>query len=1042
MAADARIAPEHAIRLLSLGLEEIAAGVALFDAEGRRILGNVKLGAVLNLPGALSQDGVAIADLVRHQVARGDFGPPPADPEAMEVAMTKAMGPFANGPGAATWVTPDGQAIELKVRRAADGGFLAVWRDVTAVRRDQAALRDERARTRHLLENMTDVVILMDADGKILESSHKGGELLGLPPDMPVRGMLHQDILRLLYRRGDYGFDVPEDEFVARRRAGILAAGRLTFSSRMPDGRWVEYNFRPLPEGQLLIIIRDITALKESAAAVESERNLLRHVLDGLKDAVVLIDERGVIVETNGRAAGLLGVPDHLVAPGAHHSDLLRWQYERGAFGFDRPVEAVIAERWNRGIAPGGVHEIRPQPDGRWVEYNVHHLPDRRFLIVLRDVTELKQSAGAIEAERNLLRRVLGTMQDSVVLLDRDGIIIESNDRAADLLGMPGELVRRGSSHDDILRWRHARGDFGDRPVEQVIAERRREVTAPSGLRQIRRMPNGKWVDFSFQALPEDQLLIVCRDITALKSAAEEALAAKSEAEAARDAAEAAAQAKATFLAAMSHEIRTPMNGVLGMMEILDRTGLNPDQSRSVAVMRESAQSLLRIIDDILDFSKIDAGRMEIEALPFSLNGLVGGAVDTLMPQASGKGLALFADPPGKGPDWVNGDPTRVRQILFNLLGNAIKFTERGFVRVMTETRPEQDGKVAVMIAVEDSGIGMDAESMSRLFRPFAQADTSTTRRFGGTGLGLSIVRRLAQLMGGDAKAESVPGRGSRFTVLLRLDAAMAPNANPNGAANGTAPARGRRADAGTPRLLVADDHPVNREVLERQLALLGLEADLAEDGVAALECWRRQRHSVVLLDLHMPRMDGLDLTRAIRREEQANGLVRSALIAVTANALKGEDERCYAAGMDGFLSKPVALDTLGRVLSRWIPSLATERTLRGTGALYDPEALRSLFGADQARLNAILESFAESVSGEVAAIAKSTDSTELAHLAHRLKGAARMVGARLLAEQAAQVEAAARQGDVAAARAAAEGIESLMGRTLETARQAHGVMS
>ncbi len=198
-------------------------------------------------------------------------------------------------------------------------------------------------------------------------------------------------------------------------------------------------------------------------------------------------------------------------------------------------------------------------------------------------------------------------------------------------------------------------------------------------------------------------------------------------------------------------------------MEVLERSRLEPAQARNVAVMRQSAQALLRIIDDILDFSKIDAGRMDIEALPFSLSELVAGTVETMLPQARQKHLALFADPSGAGPDRVIGDPTRVRQILFNLVGNAIKFTDRGFVRISTISRAEGDGSVLVSLTVTDSGIGMDEATRARLFEPFIQADSSTTRRFGGTGLGLSIVRRLAQLMGGDVGGGERTGRGRSF---------------------------------------------------------------------------------------------------------------------------------------------------------------------------------------------------------------------------------------------------------------------------------------
>ncbi len=534
-----------------------------------------------------------------------------------------------------------------------------------------------------------------------------------------------------------------------------------------------------------------------------------------------------------------------------------------------------------------------------------------------------------------------------------------------------------------------------------------------------------------------DQAVIAIENVRLfeeLQSAREAAERERDVAEAARAEAEAANRAKSTFLAAMSHEIRTPMNGVLGMMEVLERSPLEPAQARSVAVMRDSAQALLRIIDDVLDFSKIDAGRMDIEALPFSLSELVAGTVETMLPQARRKRLALFADPPGASPDRVSGDPVRVRQILFNLVGNAIKFTERGFVRVSADSRAEPDGGVLVTLTVADSGIGVDETTRARLFEPFTQADSSTTRRFGGTGLGLSIVRRLVQLMGGDVAVESAPGDGSRFTVTLRLTEA---SLDPVPAAT-----VGRHLAASTPgpgaaRLLVADDHPVNLEVILRQLELLGLSADVAEDGAAALALWRETHHAVVLLDLHMPALDGFGLAEAIRREEAERDLPRSGLVAVTADALKGEDTRCFSAGMDGFLPKPVSLDALARTLGRWIPDLAPAAAPAeaAVGALFDPEALRGLFGADAARLAALVQSFADSATGDIAALRAAPDAQQLATLAHRLKGAARMAGARLLAEQAARAEAAANAGELAAARSAAEGMDRLLAETLRAMR-------
>ena len=243
-------------------------------------------------------------------------------------------------------------------------------------------------------------------------------------------------------------------------------------------------------------------------------------------------------------------------------------------------------------------------------------------------------------------------------------------------------------------------------------------------------------------------------------------------AEVARGEAEAANEAKSTFLATMSYEIRTPMNGVLGMMDVLERQALSNDQRPLVATMRDSAQSLLRIIDDVLDFSKIEAGRLELETTAFSLSGLVSGAIDTLRPQAVARGLTMEIEIEPGSDDALTGDPTRIRQILFNLLSNAVKFTERGEILVRAATAPLGGGQTEVTLAVKDTGIGLDAAQQARLFEPFSQADSSTTRRYGGTGVGLSIVRRLAQLMGGDVAIESAPGEGSTFTVTLVLDAA------------------------------------------------------------------------------------------------------------------------------------------------------------------------------------------------------------------------------------------------------------------------------
>ena len=392
---------------------------------------------------------------------------------------------------------------------------------------------------------------------------------------------------------------------------------------------------------------------------------------------------------------------------------------------------------------------------------------------------------------------------------------------------------------------------------------------------------------------------------------------AEQRATAAKDEAEEAARAKSDFLARMSHEIRTPMNGVLGALQLMDELDMTADQRELMRICQTSADALLTIINDILDFSKIDAGKLIFERIPFDPSALVRELDDILGHQARGKGLALRFDIDERIPPTVLGDPTRLRQVLLNLANNAIKFTECGEVTVRARLHDLRADACSLTCEVEDTGIGMSEAQLSQVFHAFSQADSSTTRRFGGTGLGLAIVESLVGAMGGNIQVESTQGRGTRFWFSLVY-------ALPSPASSGVAEpaasvveaARERADEEGDPRILVVEDNDINRKVATRMLAGLGYRCDIAHDGREAVEMTSRQEYDVVLMDCEMPRMDGYHATRAIRAQENADG-ARTTIIAMTASAYEEDRERCLVAGMDDYMSKPLARGELQSMLQR-----------------------------------------------------------------------------------------------------------------------------
>ena len=384
---------------------------------------------------------------------------------------------------------------------------------------------------------------------------------------------------------------------------------------------------------------------------------------------------------------------------------------------------------------------------------------------------------------------------------------------------------------------------------------------------------------------------------------------------AARDAAEAADRAKTHFLANMSHEIRTPLNGILGMAHLLRRSGLTPTQAHQLDKIEVSGRHLLAVLNDILDFSKIEAGRLELETADFTLDELARDLTAIVADNAAAKGLGLVIDTAGI-PGHLRGDRVHLAQALLNYLGNAIKFTASGSVTLSARLLEETPQGYLLRFDVVDTGIGMTPEQQAQIFQPFTQADNSTTRRFGGTGLGLAITRRIAQLMGGEVGVNCTPGEGCRFWLTARLSQGRPTRPAPELRARESAELTLRREHRGT-RVLAVDDDPVNLDVLLSLLLNLGLVVDIARDGAEALRLAGEKPYALILMDLQMPIMGGLEASRAIRR---LPGHASTPIVAITASAFVSEREACLAAGMSDFIAKPLDVDAFFGMLLQWLP--------------------------------------------------------------------------------------------------------------------------
>ncbi len=668
-----------------------------------------------------------------------------------------------------------------------------------------------------------------------------------------------------------------------------------------------------------------------SEEGVYGQRDL--EFLASVGDQVALAIERKSAADLLKRSEQGLAAAQRMAHVGNWETDIatgaVTWSeetyriYETSQTGFDPTHEAfldlvhpddrrAVATAFTESLRQPGVHKLEHRllmPDGRvkfleerWEAFADYQGKPLRAIGTCQDITLAKQAEMALRAREELLRRVMDSSQDCIKILDLQGRLLWMNEGGKDIMEIDNFDAVQNTIWCDL--W----------PADEQAAARAaldlakgNEVGKFTGFCPTAK-GSPRWWEVVVTPVLNDQgspekILSVSRDITVRRHAEVDLLRAK-------EGAEAATRAKSEFLATMSHEIRTPLNGVIGMTGLLRDTPLTDAQQEIAQTIQTSGEALLSVINDILDFSKIEAGKLEFEMVDIDLPHLLRGTLSLMQFAAKAKRVDVQFSIAADVPTHLRGDGGRLRQIVINLLGNAIKFTEDGEVRLKVLLDRESTDTAVVRFRISDTGIGISLEAQHRLFEAFTQADASTTRKFGGTGLGLAICKKLVAKMQGDIGVESSPGHGSTFWFTVEL-------AKQSEAIVGTEVA----AAACVPlfqacRILIAEDNVVNQRVAMHQLRKLGYEADAVADGYEVLEALGRIPYDIILMDCHMPELDGYETTRRIRMW----GGRQPYIIALTANAMQGDKAVCFAAGMDAYVSKPVRSAELKSALQEMRP--------------------------------------------------------------------------------------------------------------------------
>jgi len=801
----------------------------------------------------------------------------------------------------------DGKYLEIRQNPLESGGVVRTYADITNRKQAEAEIIQQKSVTDTVLNNVNQGLVLFDEHQQLLIWNSQYAKVINVDESELKPGINHLDLALVLAKRGNFGGGDDDVHDVASKRVEDLWSGALRSENSFGGGEIYDVQSTITPDNRLVIAYTDITEHKQAEDAATQSEARLRNILESSPFGVAIVDPAsGERVYTNPEFNEMFGgdrnisqtdkkIADSWVAP----EDLETYQREAIDSGWNFDCEA------HRKRADGTywwcLMSTRP------IDYEGRQAP----MVWHYDITARKQAEAEIVGKEEQLRMALDNIPGAIWAVDSDLNLVFASSHYTDIYGDAGGLVRPGAPISDIICQEAKLGFLGgDGDVEDIIAERLASYRDKGETTFEDLACDGRVMRLVRKTTDDGFVVTVAVDITELKNA-------ETKLHEAIVVAEEATRAKSSFLATMSHEIRTPMNGLMSMAELLDQSELTEDQRSMSVIIRESGAALLVIINDILDFSKIEAGKLDLEYMDLSVIDVVEGVAQLLAPQASEKGLALtaFVDP--DLPDFYQGDPVRLRQIMLNLAGNAVKFTEKGSVRIDVAAETGNDKNAVVVFRVKDTGIGLTQEQRDKLFQPFQQADSSTARKFGGTGLGLTICLRLVEMMGGEIGSDSVHGEGSTFWFMLPMPATAKQ-------------ARDMNFDLSGARILTVGEDKDTRTLIQHYLVHQGAEiVHVVSDADALAQLMSAVKEGrpfdVVLVDHAQNGFEGTAFGQNILADPS---LSKTKLVLITPYGSQASQEKVGDPCFFGYLSKPLRRDTLWRMVAAAIGLVSRENVV------------------------------------------------------------------------------------------------------------------